>query len=215
MWLDRVVKFLLPREDHFFELLERGAVCAEKCATLLVDCCSDHSYDDRCKIVEQMRDVEHEADRIIIEVYEALNRTFVTPIDRSDIYELATDLEKITDEIFAIALQIIVHAIDELPAGSSDMAGFIQQACAEIVKGVSILRNMKRLGDITAHCKVITKIEHDGDQIYRLQMADLFRHEKDAIKLIKHKEFLEGLEHTLDACDDMANALETIVIKNS
>ncbi|MFN8391580.1 MAG: DUF47 family protein [Bdellovibrionota bacterium] len=215
MWLDRVVKFLLPRETHFFELLERGAVCVQQCGQLLVDCCSEHSYEERSAIVEKMRDVEHEADRIIVEVYEALNKTFVTPIDRSDIYALATDLERITDETFAIALQIIVHAIEELPEGSTDLAKLIERASEEILKAVSLLRNLNKLQDVRVHCKAINQIEHDGDQLYRLRMAELFRNEKNAITLIKHKEFLEGLEHTLDACDDMANALETLVIKNS
>ena len=215
MWLDRVVKWLLPRDEHFFKLLERGAVCVEQSSLLLLDCCAEHTYDERATVVERMRDVEHEADRIIIEVYEALNRTFVTPLDRSDIYALATDLEKITNEMFAIALQIVVHAIDQLPQGSKELAQLIQRACTEILSAVSLLRHAKHLHDISVHCKAINQIEHDGDQIYRLRMAELFRNESHAILLIKHKEFLEGLEHTLDACDNMANALETIVIKNS
>ena len=215
MWFDRVVKWLLPREDHFYDLLERGANCVKDCADLLVSCCTTADYDARLKVVEQMRDVEHVADRVIFEVYEALNKTFVTPIDRSDIYELATDLEDIVDDIYAIALQIVLHSLDDLPEGSADLSRIIQEACNEIQFGVQELRNMKQLVRVRERCKNINRLEHDGDQIYRLRTAELFRSEKDAIRLLKHKEFLEGLERTLDACDDMANALETIVIKNA
>lgn len=215
MWVDSFIKFLLPREDHFFDLLEKGANCAMRCSALLEECCKEHSYEERVQAVEQMRELEHEADRVIVEVYEALNKTFVTPIDRSDIYTLSTDLEDITDDIFAIALQIVVHAIDSLPKGSEELASYIHQACKQISSAVSELRNMRQLTNIRSICKSIYKIEHDGDQIFRLRISELFREEKDAIQLIKHKEFLEGLERTLDACDDMGNALETIVIKNT
>ena len=214
MWFDRFVKFLLPREEHFFEMLERGAACVAECGDLLVTCCDTADYDKRLLVVEQLSAVEDKADKIIVEVYEALSKTFVTPIDRSDIYELATDLEDITDDIFAIALQFVMHALDELPAGSTQLARIIQNACNEIKSAVFLLRSMKAFAQVREHCKRINTLEHEGDEIFRLRTAELFRTEKDAIKLIKHKEFLEGLEQTLDGCDDMANALETIVIKN-
>lgn len=214
MWLDRAVKWLLPREGHFFDLLERLSECVRECAVLFSECSTAATYDERVRIVEAMRDVEHRADKVIYEVYEALNKTFVTPLDRSDIYELATDLEDITDDIFAIALQIVVHAMEDLPEGSAELARIVQQACEAIHKAVAHLRDMKNLAQVREHCKTINRLEHDGDQIFRLRTAELFRSEKDAIKLIKHKEFLEAIERTLDACDDMANALETIVIKN-
>src|SRR5947209_3960535 len=102
MWIDRAVRWLLPREHHFFDLLERGAGCARRCSDLLLAaCCHETAPEGRAALVEQMRDVEHEADATIAEVYEALNRTFVTPIDRSDIFALATALEGIVDDMFA------------------------------------------------------------------------------------------------------------------
>ena len=215
MWLDHIIKWMLPREDHFFDLLERGAKCAQKCSAMLVECCSQITYEERSAIVERMRDVEHEADKIIVEVYEALNKTFVTPIDRSDIYALASDLEEHTDDMFALALQVVVHAIETLPDGSIDLARLIQKATEDVAQAVSLLRSLKRMPEIRTFCKSIAQIEHDGDQIFRLRTAELFRNERDAITLIKHKEFLEGLERSLDRCDDVANALENIVIKHS
>ena len=122
MWLDRAVRWLLPREDQFFDLLERGADARRRCAALLAECCGEATPAGREALVERMRDVEHEADRVIAEVYEALNRTFVTPLDRSDIYALATALEDIVDDVFATALQFVVHAMDDLPAGSCELA---------------------------------------------------------------------------------------------
>jgi uncharacterized protein len=215
MWLDRAVRWLLPREDQFFNLLERGADCTRRCSALLADCCGEATPAGREALVERMRDVEHEADRVVAEVYEALNRTFVTPIDRSDIYALATALEDIVDDIFATALQFVVRAIDDLPAGSCELASLIREAGEAIDSAVRLLRGMKDPGAIRERCELLNRLESEGDRIYRTRLGDMFRSERDAIRLMKHKEFLEGLEQTLDACDDVGNALQTIVIKNA
>ena len=215
MWLDRVVKWLLPKEMHFFDLLERGAACAAESATLLVACCQEKTHGGREALIRQLGEVEHKADRIIAEVYDALNRTFVTPIDRTDIYKLATDLEGITDIVFATVLQIDVHAMDELPPGSAQLATQIQEACDMINGAVASLRGMKNPGEIRRRCKEINRLESDGDRVFRSHIGEMFKTETDAIRLLKNKEFLEGLERTLDACDDVGNALDTIVIKNA
>ena len=215
MWIDRAVKWLLPREEHFFDLLERGAACARECSALLVTCCDEATAAGREAIVERMHDVEHDADRNIAEVYEALNRTFVTPLDRSDIFALATALEGITDDVFATVLQVVVHALEDLPPGSRELAALIRDACELISTAVGLLRGLKRPGEIRDCCKRISRLESEGDRIFRMQIGEMFRTETDAIRLLKHKEFLEGLEQTLDVCDDVGNALETIVIKNA
>jgi uncharacterized protein Yka (UPF0111/DUF47 family) len=215
MWLDRVVKWLLPKEMHFYDLLERGAACALEASVLLVACCEEQLHARRGEFIKQLTDVEHKADRVIVEVYDALNRTFVTPLDRSDIYKLATDLEGITDIVFATVLQIDVHSMDELPEDSQQLAHHIKQACDLINSAVASLRGMRRPGEIRELCKQLNRLESEGDRIFRSRIGEMFKHEKDAIRLLKHKEFLEGLERTLDACDDVGNALDTIAIKNA
>lgn len=214
MWLDQAVKWLLPREEHFFDLLERGAQSALKSSALLVECCGASNAAERADIVARITDEEHVGDKVIHEVYDALNRTFVTPMDRSDIYKLATDLENITDCVHGTVMQVSVHAIEEFPAGSRELAEKVNFACIEIDAAVKLLRGMKQLDVIRTHCKRINQLEHDGDQVFRSTVAEMFKNEKDAIRLLKNKEFLEGLEWTLDACDDVGNALETLVIKN-
>jgi len=214
MWLDQAVRWLLPREEHFFDLLERGAACAIKTSELLVQVCAA-SPDDRSPIIASMIDEEHAADKVIHEVYDALNKTFVTPIDRSDIFTLATALENIVDAATATVLQLDVHAIEEIPAGSVEIAREIKNACNELCAAVKMLRGMKKLDACVEHCKAVYAAEHDGDQIFRKHLGQLFKTEKDAIKLLKSKEFLEGLERTLDECDDVANALETLAIKHA
>jgi uncharacterized protein Yka (UPF0111/DUF47 family) len=215
MWIDRAVKWLLPKEEHFFDLLERGADRALEISALLADCCAAGTRTDRDAIVERMHRVEHEADRVIADVYEALNRTFVTPLDRSDIYSLAVSIEEVADAVFATALQFVVHAMEDLPEGSRELAALILQSCEAIQGAVSNLREMKNAADIQERCELLDRLESEGDRIYRTQLATMFRTETDAIRLIKHKEFLEGLERALDACEDVGGALRTVVIKNA
>src|SRR3954452_24070225 len=152
MWIDRAVKWLLPRDERFFDLLERGAARAHEIGVLLVDCCAARSCAEREAIVERMHRVEHEADRVIAEVYGALNRTFVTPLDRADIYSLAVALEEVADAVFATALQFVVHAMEDLPAGSRELAALILQACEVIRAAVADLRGMKNLAGIRERC---------------------------------------------------------------
>ena len=177
--------------------------------------CTARTGTERNPIVERIHQVEHEADRVIADVYEALNRTFVTPLDRSDIFSLAVSLEEVADAVFATALQFVVHAIEDLPEGSRELAALILQSCEAIQGAVSNLRGMKNAADIKARCELLDHLESEGDRIYRTQLAAMFRTETDAIRLIKHKGFLEGLERTLDACEDVGGALRTIVIKNA
>jgi uncharacterized protein Yka (UPF0111/DUF47 family) len=162
-----------------------------------------------------MRLVEHEADRVIAEVYEALNRTFVTPIDRADIFALAVSLEEVADAVFATALQVVVHAMEDIPGGSRELAALVVQSCEVIQEAVAELRTMKNLSGMRQRCDLIGRLESEGDRIYRTQLAEMFRTETDAIRLIKHKEFLEGLERTLDACEDVGGAIRNVVIKNA
>jgi uncharacterized protein Yka (UPF0111/DUF47 family) len=215
MWIDRAVKWLLPRETHFFDLIERGAARAHEISVLLAECCDAASGADRVAIVEKMRGVEHEADRVIAEMYQALNRTFVTPLDRSDIYGLAVSLEELADAVFATALQVVVHAMEDLPDGSRELAALVVRASTAMEVAVKELRDMKQAARIHEQCELLDALESEGDRIYRTQLAAMFRTETDAIRLIKHKEFLEGLERTLDVCEDVGGALRNVVIKNA
>jgi uncharacterized protein Yka (UPF0111/DUF47 family) len=214
MWIDRAVKWLLPREEHFFDLLERGAALVKESGCLLAECCAA-SPGERDVLVGKIHDLEHESDDVIAEVYEALNRTFVTPMDRSDIYQLASSLEGIVDDVFATALQVVVHAMEDLPPGSCELSALIRQACEAVEAAVTDLRGMKNAGRIREQCDMLDRLESEGDRVFRTQMAAMFRDETDAIRLIKHKEFLEGLEGTLDTCNNVGGALLTIVIKNA
>jgi uncharacterized protein len=212
--LDNVVKWFLPKEVHFFDLLERGAAHAVDASNLLSSLCKSENDVQRAEWMTKLKDCEHAADAVIHEVYDALNRTFVTPMDRSDLYALATSLEDIVDAVHATALQTSVHALDRFPAGTAELVALIQTSTVEVQFAVKVLREPKNMEKITAHCRQLSRLEHDGDEVFRREVAALFRNEKNAVRLIQDKEFLEGLERTLDTCDHVGTALTSIVIKN-
>jgi uncharacterized protein len=212
--VDRMVRFLLPREVHFFEMLERSAQLAVDATALLSEIVSAPP-EGRAAVMNRIRDVEHASDANVHAVYDALNRTFVTPIDRSDIFALASKLEDVVDLVHATALQMSVHAMTDTPAGSVELAALTAQAATEARAAVSLLRNASKLDGIRVHCQQMSKLEHDGDEVFRKQVGLLFAHETNAVRLIQHKEFLEGLERALDACDHTGGTLTAIVIKHA
>ena len=138
-------KMVATQGDAFLRLDRARAARAYEISALLADCCAATSHGDRAAIVERIHKVEHEADRVIAEVYEVLNRTFVTPLDRSDIYSLAVSLEEVADAVFATALQFVVHAVEDLPEGSRELAALVLQSCEVIQAAVTDLRDMKNL----------------------------------------------------------------------
>lgn len=215
MWIDRAVRWLLPREEHFFELLERGAECALRASELFAKCCESSDPQERTRHIAALTEVEHDADGVIHEVYEALSKTFVTPLDRGDIYALASSLEHITDAIHGTAGLITAHAMSDLPSGSAESAALILQATTAIRSSVKLLRTLSEAGVIRAACRRIKSLESEGDKVYARYISALFQNEKDAIRLLKHKEFLEGLDQILDVCNATATSLETTLIRNA
>lgn len=211
--LDRVVRWLLPREDHFYELLAVGARCCVAAGEAMgALCAADTAARDAA--LQRIVDVEHEADSAVRAVYDALSRTFVTPIDRSDIYDLASRLEEVVDLLHATAMHVRVHAMSDMPDGALALCEKLTASCREIAAGVEGLRHTRQLDAVHARARAASRLEHEADEIFRSHVARLFREERDAIRLIQHREFLEGLERAIDACDHVGGVLTAIVIKN-
>jgi uncharacterized protein Yka (UPF0111/DUF47 family) len=215
MWVDRAVKWLLPREEHFFDLLERAADCARESGAMLVELLDQPNTLERRAVVDRLQNSTKRAGQVITEVFDGLNRTFVTPLDRSDIYDLTNALERCADVICSAGLQLVVHDIEDLPQGTRELAALIDEACKILPTAVDKLRGRRQLHEIGRQSKRLKELEMEGDDLLRHHLGEMFRSEKDAIRLIKHKELLEGLEQILDDCERVGRVLETIVIKNS
>lgn len=213
-WLQQAIRFFLPQEEHFFDYVDDAAKAAKDAAHLFAELAQAEGRDSRLVFVERIREAEHAGDKAKKDMADALDTTFVTPIDREDLFHLTGALENVSDFISATANHLTVHQMDTLPDGTKELAGVLVKATTEFTEAAGLLRSHTNYDKIRALCRSVHYLEHEGDVIFRLRLGDLFARERDAITLIKHKEFLEGLEDAIDRCATVATALEAIVIKN-
>lgn len=204
---------LFPKSTEFFDHFEKAANNALQGAKLLGDFFADHN--DLERKLKQIEDVEHAGDQITHDTMEMLNRTFITPIDREDIHSLVSKLDDILDLIYGTANRFVLYKV---PSPGPDMKRVVQvlvRAVEEVAKAVPRLRNMKKPEMVLAQCIEINRLENEADEALRLAISNLFEREKDPIKVIKEKEILETMESATDCCEDVANVLEGIVLKNA
>lgn len=208
------VKWLLPSEQHFFDHTDAAADAALRAGQLLVELSLARGREQQLVLVERLRDAEHDGDEAMRRMSEALDKTFVTPIDREDLYLLTSSVESISDFVCATANHLTVHNLETFPDGAQELAALVGKATEEIHTAVKLLRNHRDDERIRKAVRSLHYIEHEADVIFRLRLGDLFANEKDAIQLIKKKEFLEGLENAVDRCQSVGKVLENIAIKH-
>jgi uncharacterized protein len=179
-------------------------------ARMMVDLFAD--YRDVDKKVDEIRRIEHVGDEMTHSIMRKLNQTFITPFDREDLYKLASSLDDVLDFLNASGARIVMYRITNPPPEAGVLARLILAQSEELAKAVSLL---ERNGDVLVHCVEINRLENEADQVSRAAIARLFEHEKDPITLIKTKELLEFLETATDRAEDVADVLETVVLKNA
>ncbi len=204
---------LFPQSTNFFDLFEKAANNIIQGAKLLENFVS--SPDQLEQKLKAIEDAEHVGDQITHDTIEKLNKTFLTPIDREDIHSLISEMDDILDLIYGTANRIVLYKVDVSSPDIRKVAQILVRAVEEVGKAVLWLRNMKKSEMILAQCIEINRLENEADEALRLAISNLFEREKDPIKVIKQKEILETLENATDRCEDVANVLEGIVLKNA
>jgi predicted phosphate transport protein (TIGR00153 family) len=202
----------IPREEKFFDLFEELADKIEEGSKLFLDMI-DH-YDSFEQRLSKLKEIEHEADDITHRTYEKMHTTFLTPIDREDIYALVNKMDSILDMTEAAAVRMSLYKIKAPKEELFQQARILNEATAKVKMIVCGLRDMKNAKMILDACVEINTLENAGDQILRATMARLFEHETDPFELIKWKEIFERFEDALDICEDVSNIVEGIVLKN-
>jgi predicted phosphate transport protein (TIGR00153 family) len=156
--------------------------------------------------------LEHQADAIAHKLIKTLNQTFITPFDREDIHELSTKIDDVLDLIDAAASRMIIYGVESVRPGVDELALNLQRATKEIVAAVQMLGKADHILD---RCIEINRLENEGDRISRRLTVQLFEQEKDPVQIIKWKEIIEVIETATDKCEDVANVIETITLKNA
>ncbi len=201
---------LIPKEEKFFEMFAQAAVNIDRGAAMLEAMMLD--FRDAEKKAQGILDVEHHGDSITHDIVHKLNQTFITPIDREDIYALASAIDDVLDLIESVADRMIMYKIRQPTAAAAKMAEIIHQSTAQIVRGVNLLG---KGGDIRPYCIEINRLENEADRVSRDAVANLFASNPDPIEIMKWKELYEHLEDATDRCEDVANIIENIMLKNS
>jgi predicted phosphate transport protein (TIGR00153 family) len=199
---------LVPREESFFDLFEDMAKKVQQGAEELLDLLKN--YTDLDRKAGRVLDIEHEGDEITHEVIRRLNTTFITPFDREDIHRLASSMDDVLDHIEAVAEYLQLHRIEEPLKQMVALAETLTQAARITAESIPKLRRMKDMEDYWIE---INRLENEGDRYYRRTIAELFSGDYRAMDVLKWKDICEEIEQAIDRLEDVANTIESIVLK--
>lgn len=200
----------LPREEGFFDLFAKQADNIHTGAKALQQMLSH--YTGVPEQVQTVKAIEHEGDEITHSVFTKLNQTFITPFDREDIHELASQLDDIIDLIDAAASRFVLYRVASIREGTLDLVKVLVAATSEVSAAVHSLSTPEKT---LKHCIEINRYENESDRICRTLIAQLFDEEKDSVQIIKWKEIYEVIETAVDKCEDVANVIEGVILKSA
>jgi uncharacterized protein len=200
----------LPKEDQYFELFSQMSVKIQEAADLLGEMLAapDREFDSFSK---RIKSIEHECDELAHNVTTKLNKSFITPFDREDIYTLAMALDDVCDYIDGAARSIVMYDIHGNDTHAQQLGEVIKKQAAEITHALSFLKVAKGMEQ---HLLNIQRLENEADEIYFSAMANLFKTE-DPMKIIKLKELYEMLENATDKCEYAGNIMESVLLKHN
>jgi hypothetical protein len=203
----------IPKEEKFYDLFEELINKIEEGGKIFL--CMVEQYEYPLPKITKLKELEHEADVITHRTYEKMHKSFLTPLDREDIYALVNKMDSILDMIEASAARMNLYKVKKPTKVIIDQARILNDAISKVKLIVYAMRDMKNSKMIIDACVEINTLENEGDIVMRTAMVDLFEHEKDAIELIKWKEIFERIEEALDVCEDVSNIVEGIVLKHA
>lgn len=204
---------ITAKEGIFFELFTATAEDTCLAAKMLEELMNNFvNVTDKIRAIEE---IEHKCDGHVHKMLEHLNRSFITPIDREDIYLIAKELDNITDDIESTAHRFRMFNVTFIREDAKQLAKLIVQCTGELMNVMSELKRMKTSKVLKEKIIEVNRIEDEADEIFRSAMQRLFVSESNPIEVIKWKEIYEYLENTLDACEDVANIIEGVVMKNA
>ncbi len=204
---------LIPREESFFELFDRASANVHKGAEQLLEFLQ--KFDDRTERAKQIHDTEHAGDQFTNETIQRLHRTFITPLDREDIHELICRLDDILDLIDEAVNRMVLYKVEKPTEEAIKLAQCIRHSTALLAGVVPLLKDMKNAQKILETCAAVHTQEGEADRIEHHALALLFDTHHEPTYIIKWKDIYGDLESATDKCEDVANVLQGIVLKNA
>jgi len=196
-------------------LFEQAANNVVNMATILVEAVNMENAATREELIRTIDKLENKGDEITHQLHLELGKNFITPFDREDIHQLASAIDDVADNIQGAANRMSLYRIDDFNEHIKNLSNLILQSGIELAKAVKELKDLKNVRHIADACIRINSLENQADHVFDRAVADLFLYETDAIRLIKYKEILSSLETATDMCEDAANVMESILVKNA
>ena len=204
---------LIPREEKFFDMLDEACVVLNRAADRFLAMVSE--FDRLQERSNEIKEEEHACDKVVERIIMALDRTFITPLDREDIHTLATRLDDILDNMEETAHRLVVFRIEKPTPAAESMARIIHESCKHVTQALTLCRNLKEVEKIQDHIREVGRLENEADKIYRETESALFANPPDILILIKWRELYSWLEETVDACKHLAVTISEVVIKGA
>ncbi len=201
---------LTPQRREFFDLFSRASSNAVDIGRLLVELLSRYP-EDGAELIGRIKEHEHAGDELTHEIVTLINKTFVTPFDRDDIYRLASALDDICDHVDEAADNVDAYEVKEIPERARAQADVIHRAAVKLDEAIQRLEGFK---DSRRQLVALRSLEDEGDRLVREAVAELFRSGLDPLSIIRWKDIHEQLEEAVDACENAADVLEAILVKN-
>ncbi len=204
---------LLPRQTNFFDFFEQHAALTVESAHELSKLANQGA--DINEIARRIKQLEHQADEVTHTCMETLHKTFITPIDRNDIHRIASKLDDIIDFIDSAARQMVLFEITAFPEQVGEAVIVLHKATEAVERAVKGLRNMRNPTAILGECVRINELENQADRLKATSVAKLFREETNPITVLKWNQIYQALENVTDACEDVANVIEGVVLEHA
>lgn len=208
-----MIRKFIPKEFNFFDLLERQIALGVEAAGYFKQVVSSGIINEG--VLQKIRDLEHQGDDVAHTIIDQLNKTFITPFDREDIYSLAKELDDVVDMINTILSRMVTYKISGVNSNLVAFAKMIDESVGALALAVKGMRHTKNSQSVFDACVEINRLENEGDSMRDLALGELFEKEKDPVTIIKLKEIYEDAETLLDICEDIANVVESIMVKQA
>lgn len=215
MSLNNILQYFVPKDRKFFPLFEQGSANLIKIAQVLVELLNSTDDNRKQALTKEIEDLEHRGDEITHQIFLELGKNFITPFDREDIHALASAIDDIADYIHGSSTRLQLYKINDITPAMKELGSLILQGCQDIDKAIIELKNLRNLRLIAESCVRINSMENQADTVFERAVADLFEYEQDAKVIIKYKEVLSALETATDKCEDVANVMESILVKHA
>lgn len=201
---------LLPKDEKFFEYFNQQSEILCQASQLLLSGLQG-GYEGMCQVSKRMEALERSGDEITHKLLDRLRKTFITPFDPEDIQSLASSLDDVLDTLEDATFRIVAYRIDPIPSAAVEMGEMIANSCRALAKAIHALQGKQ---SVMEACIEVNRLEDEADAVERTMLANLFSSKTDPVSLIKLKDLYELLESTTDRCEDAADVIQNIAVKN-